>query len=66
MSQQESKATRHTAGPTPAQLERLADSLRAAELAKNMAKLEPARPAETYGKIRDERSNSNRIVSPRQ
>lgn len=50
-------------GPSPQQLERLAKSLRAAEIAQEVAKLQPARPAETYGKIRDERGNAGRICS---
>ena len=42
-------------GPSPKQLERLNAALRAAEVAKRAAQLAPTRPAETYGKIRDER-----------
>ena len=48
-------------GPSPKQLDRLNAALRAAEVAKTVARLTPARPAETYGKIRDERSKDNRI-----
>lgn len=50
-------------GPSPKQLERLNAALRAAEVAKTVARLGPTRPAETYGKIRDERSKDNRITS---
>lgn len=50
-------------GPSPKQLERLTAALRAAEVAKSASRLVPARPAETYGKIRDERSLDNRITS---
>ena len=50
-------------GPSPKQLDRLNASLHAADVAKAVARLAPTRPAETYGKIRDERSNDNRIIS---
>lgn len=52
--------------PTPQQLDRLRASLKAAEVAKVVARLIPARHAETYGKIRDERSKDDRIISSRQ
>jgi hypothetical protein len=50
-------------GPSPKELERLNAALRAAEVAKTVAGLGPTRPAETYGKIRDERFKDNRITS---
>ncbi|MCH8853435.1 MAG: hypothetical protein IID41_12415 [Planctomycetes bacterium] len=50
-------------GPSPKQLERLNAALRAAEIAKSASRLVPTRPAETYGKIHDERSKDNRITS---
>lgn len=63
MSQKETRRISETSGPLPKHLERLSTALRAAEVARNMIKLAPARPAETYGKIRDDRSATNRIFS---
>ncbi len=63
MSQRDTRKTPEPNVPSPQHLERLASALRAAEVAQNAAKLVPARPAETYGKIRDERSGTNRIFS---
>jgi len=59
----ESTTSGKSEGPSPKQLDRLNASLRAAEVAKTVARLTPARPAETYGKIRDERCKDNRITS---
>lgn len=62
----ECKIADESEDPTPKQLERLNAALRAAEVAKTVARIGPTRPAETYGKIRDERSKAHRIASARQ
>ena len=60
---QESKPSTQNNGPTPQQLDRLTSALRAAEVARKAADLVVPRPAETYGKIRDERANTGHICS---
>lgn len=50
-------------GPSPKQLDRLKAALRATEIAQKASRLAPTRPAETYGKIRDERCDNNHLVS---
>jgi hypothetical protein len=49
--------------PSPKQLERLTESVRAAGFVKKLANITPVRPAETYGKLRDDRSENQRLIS---
>jgi len=49
--------------PTPVQLERLKAALRAADVARDCAKLTPTRPAVTYSKLTDGRSGNGRVIS---
>ena len=63
VTRQRGESTPKTDATSPKQLERLMEAVRAADLVKKLANTTPPRPAQTYGRLQDERSENQRMTS---